>query len=110
MEIWPACTDSQFVKTVAKCYEWATRGGKEIDRPGQLLRSWFVKQLDFMSGYEAGLTGPSTPEQWVKEYNEIKGVRFEEKYGAEKAREVRDRRFNKDMYGVYIVTENKDGE
>jgi hypothetical protein len=109
LEIWPSCTESQFAKTVAKCYEWATRGGKELNRPEQLLRSWFSKQLDFMSGYEAGLTWPGNPEQWVKEYNEIKGIKFEEKYGAEKAREVREWRFNKDMYGIYIVTENKDG-
>lgn len=38
----------------------------------------------------------------------MKGVKFEEKYGAEKAREVRERRINKDMYGIYIVTERAD--
>lgn len=104
LELWPACSDSQFAKTVVKCYERATRGGGTITWPEQLLRSWFVKQVEFMSGYESGLVGPQSEEQWVHEYGKLGSVPFTEKYWAEKAREVRERRFNKEAFGVYIVS------
>lgn len=103
LELWPACTDSQFAKTVVKCYERATRGWGTITWPEQLLRSWFVKQVEFMSGYESWLVAPQTEEQWVQEYGKLGSIPFTDKYGADRAREVRDRRFNKEMFGVYTL-------
>lgn len=103
LELWPACTDSQFAKTVVKCYERATRGWGIITWPEQLLRSWFVKEVEFMSGYKSWLVAPQTEEQRVQEYGKLGSIPFTDKYGADRAREVRDRRFNKEMFGVYTL-------
>ena len=50
------------------------------------------------------MTPPEKPEEWVAEYDKLKGIKFTELYGAEKAREVRDRRDNKKLFDVYIKT------
>lgn len=104
----PKCTESQFMKTIAKCWEYCTRDGKTIVNPEKTLRTRFTKQLDFMSWYEAWLVAPQNEEQRVKEYKELWGVKFTERYGEEQARVVRDRKFNKEMFGVYILNNNND--
>ena len=99
LEIWPA---ADIPKQVDKCFAFYYEKGTPINDAAKMLTKWFINGRWYAGDYKAGLSPPETPEEWVAEHNKLQGIKFTQKYWAEKAREVRERRDNFRILWFYV--------